>query len=96
MVEPWILAVLDEGEPRARLAGGCKARLAAVMKGGLCQCARPPLYSTPESHPREGKGKQGGGHLPYPILFPAASRDSEGLDYQPYLSCWLHLHRELG
>ena len=70
VVESWVLAVLDEGEPRARLAGGCKARLAAVMKGGLCQCAHPPVYSTPESHPREGKGKQGGGRLSHPMLFP--------------------------
>lgn len=23
-------------------------------------------------------------------------RDSEGPDHHPYLSCWLHLHRELG
>ena len=79
MVESWVLAVLDEGEPRARLAGGCKARLAAVMKGGLCQCAHPPVYSTPESHPREGKGKQGGGRLSHPMLFPCNAGILRGL-----------------
>lgn len=62
MVESRVLAVLDEGEPRARLAGSCKARL-VVGEGGLCRCAPPP--------PRE-REKEGWGRPSCPVLSPEA------------------------
>lgn len=46
--------------------------------------------------PQGREGKTGWGPPTLPNTVCLQCRDSEGLDYQPYLSCWLHLHRELG
>lgn len=58
-------------------------------------CTPSCLLHTREP-PQGGEGKTGWGSSIPPNAVSLQCRDSEELDHHTYLSCCLHLHRELG